>query len=220
MNLTIFSDGSISVDLTITGYSVAQTPTGTKVYKNHNNGFPFPKDLGPVVAMPKTRYTLSTLSGRVEFQADFLEIWNASSDAPVDEVLMREALSIDLHRILNYPDLLDKALFAELQKMRFIRSAPSYFVENSMNPELRLFVEVQAAKNSGVDYLIDFNTTEVAKVVYGQVAPCCDHPGARHPAVLDYYPILKRVLCTNCAIEEFGRRLGYLEPVAVEDDAK
>jgi hypothetical protein len=48
-------------------------------HKNHNNGFPFPKDLGPVVAMPKTRYTLSSMYGIGEFEKDFLEIWNASS---------------------------------------------------------------------------------------------------------------------------------------------
>jgi hypothetical protein len=77
-SLTIFSDNSISIGSTMTGYSVAQTPTGTKVFKNHNNGYPFLKDLGQVVAMPKSRYTLSTLSGLAEFGIDFFKIWNVA----------------------------------------------------------------------------------------------------------------------------------------------
>jgi hypothetical protein len=210
MKVTIHTDDSISVDSTITGYSVIQASSGTRVFKNHNNAYPYPKNLGDVVQMPRLRYTLSSDIGRVQFEKDFLTIWNASSNA-IHYELANDALNADLQRILDYPDLIDKALFADLQRMRFIRSAPSYFLHNSSNPELRLFTEMQAAKNSGVSFLIDQNATEVAKVLSQQVDSCCDQPEARQSSTLDYYPILRRVLCTHCAMAEFGVRLGFID---------
>lgn len=58
--VTISTDNSISINGKITGYSVYQTQTGTVVRKNHNNGYPYPKEFGNVIELPKNRYTLST----------------------------------------------------------------------------------------------------------------------------------------------------------------
>lgn len=75
--VTIFSDNTITVDHTITGYMVAQSPEGTVVRAWHNNGRPLPVDLGQDVRMPKQRYVLSSAAGRAEFDRDFLALWDA-----------------------------------------------------------------------------------------------------------------------------------------------
>jgi hypothetical protein len=74
--VTIYSDNTIGVGSTITGYWVRQESDGTKVRAWTNNGRPRPVDLGEEVKMPRDRYTLSTKAGSEEFAADFLKVWN------------------------------------------------------------------------------------------------------------------------------------------------
>lgn len=73
--VTIYSDNTIGVGSTITGYKVSQEGGGTKVRAWHNNGYARPVDLGEEVLMPKARYTLSSQAGRAEFDRDFLAAW-------------------------------------------------------------------------------------------------------------------------------------------------
>lgn len=77
--LTIYTNNTISVGTTITGYYVVQEQHGTKVRAWHNNGYPLPRDFGQEIAMPRQRYTLSSVSGKAEFERDFLEIWNSKN---------------------------------------------------------------------------------------------------------------------------------------------
>lgn len=76
--VTVYSDSTISVNGTITGYCVRQTAGGTKVLAWHNNGLARPRDLGSEVALPASRYVLSTPAGLAHFEADFLTAWNAA----------------------------------------------------------------------------------------------------------------------------------------------
>lgn len=78
MQVTIYSDNTITVGSQITGYQVSQRDAGTIVRKWHNNGRPQPKDLGDVVRMPQARYTLSSQAGLDQFKADFLAIWSGA----------------------------------------------------------------------------------------------------------------------------------------------
>lgn len=77
--ITIYSDNTISVGTTITGYQVSQTRDGTVVQRTLNNGRTVPRDLGDVVAMPKARYVLSSQADRDQFDADFLAAWHAAA---------------------------------------------------------------------------------------------------------------------------------------------
>jgi hypothetical protein len=77
MTITIWSDSTISVGSTITGYRVTQEPDGTKVRAWSNNGIKRPVDLGEEIKLPANRYTLSTDAGLAQFKADFLKVWGA-----------------------------------------------------------------------------------------------------------------------------------------------
>jgi hypothetical protein len=82
----IYTDGTIAVGTTITGYWVEQDPERTRVRAFANQAHARPVDLGEEVMMPKDRYTLSTDIGEGQFSADFLEIWNLAKqikDAPL-----------------------------------------------------------------------------------------------------------------------------------------
>jgi hypothetical protein len=72
----IYTDGTIAVGTTITGYWVEQDSEGTRVRAFANQAHARPVDLGEEVRMPKDRYTLSTDAGSAQFSADFFELWN------------------------------------------------------------------------------------------------------------------------------------------------
>lgn len=76
--VTIHSDNTISVGATITGYCVMQRSTGTSVERWHNNGHPAPRNLGDIVTLPRSGYSLSSQAGRAAFDADFLAAWDAA----------------------------------------------------------------------------------------------------------------------------------------------
>lgn len=76
--VTIFSDGTISVGQTITGYCVAQTSAGTRVLAWHNNGRARPRDLGAEMQLPRRRYTLSSPQGLAQFAEDFIRLWEGA----------------------------------------------------------------------------------------------------------------------------------------------
>jgi hypothetical protein len=81
--VTIYTDNTISIGSTITGYRVSQTADGTVVRKTTNNGHPVPRDMGDVVPLPHKTYALSTdrpasgNPGRAQFDADLTAIWNS-----------------------------------------------------------------------------------------------------------------------------------------------
>jgi hypothetical protein len=75
--VTIYTDNSLSVGTTITGYMVSQRPEGTVLVKTHNNGYPLPKDFGDVVKLPHHRYSLCAEKGFANFEKDFLALWNS-----------------------------------------------------------------------------------------------------------------------------------------------
>lgn len=77
--VTIYTDNTISVGATITGYRVEQTREGTVVRRTLNNGRPVPRDLGDVVAMSKPRYVLASQADRDQFDSDFLAAWAAAA---------------------------------------------------------------------------------------------------------------------------------------------
>jgi hypothetical protein len=85
--LTIYTDGTISVGTTITGYRVHQTPDGTVVSRWANNGYPPPTYLGDVVTMPSPRYALSCwncvpdsgVPNANDFDREFVEIWDKAT---------------------------------------------------------------------------------------------------------------------------------------------
>lgn len=76
--ITINADSTINIGSTITGYCVTQEPDGTVVRRWHNNTLPT-RDLGDTVAMPQSRYSLSSEAGLADFAADFLAAWGAAA---------------------------------------------------------------------------------------------------------------------------------------------
>jgi hypothetical protein len=76
-NVTIYTNGEISVGSVITGYRVTQGADKTRVTRWHNNGFLPQKNLGDAIQMPQSRYALSTESGRAQFNHDFLKLYRS-----------------------------------------------------------------------------------------------------------------------------------------------
>jgi hypothetical protein len=76
--ITIYTDNTISVGTTITGYCVRQSREATVVVKWHNNGHPPPREMGDVVNLPRSRYDLNSTPGLAEFEVDFLVAWDAA----------------------------------------------------------------------------------------------------------------------------------------------
>jgi hypothetical protein len=74
-NVTIYTNGEISVGSVATGYCVRQHADKTRVARWHNNGFLPQKNLGDAIQMPQSRYALSTESGRAQFNYDFLTLY-------------------------------------------------------------------------------------------------------------------------------------------------
>jgi hypothetical protein len=85
--ITIYVDGTLSLDSLITGYCVKQTSRGTEVGRCQNNGLEPPVDVGETVTLPSPRYALScynvTPASGVPnvntFKRDLLAIFNSAA---------------------------------------------------------------------------------------------------------------------------------------------
>jgi hypothetical protein len=75
VRVTIFSDTSIAVDGTTTGYYVDQAKSGTTLKEWHNNAHPRPRTLKSLT-LRRIRYSFAKPEDYQAFAEEFLALWN------------------------------------------------------------------------------------------------------------------------------------------------